>query len=82
LELRIDGAPEDRGNGFLFRDYDPGGLWYGLEQTVRFHRKSLEIRAQQIKRIMKEAREKYDLKNMIDEYVKAYEKLNGDKPLA
>lgn len=81
LELRIDGAPEDRGNGFLFRDYDPSGLWYGLERTVRFHRKSLEIRAQQMKRIMKEAREKYDLKNMIDEYVKAYERLNGNKPL-
>jgi len=30
----------------------------------------------------RETRQKYDLKNMVDEYVKVYEQLNGGKPLA
>ena len=43
LRLTDDGASDDGGNGFLFQNYDPGGLWYGLSKSVRFHRKSPEI---------------------------------------
>ena len=53
LELKADGAPEDAGNGFLFRDYDIGGLWYGLDKSLQFHRHSREVREKQIKRIMR-----------------------------
>jgi len=81
LRLKADGSPYDEGNGFLFRNYDPGGLWYGLSRSVRFHRRSSEVRELQIKRIMREARRKYDLDTMVDEYVKVYEKLNG-RPLS
>lgn len=81
LHLKIDGALKDEGNGFLFRDYDPGGLWYGLAKSVRFHRKPLEIRERQIKRIMRESRKKYNLNTMVDEYVRVYERLNGGRPL-
>ncbi|MBE0556674.1 MAG: glycogen/starch synthase, partial [Proteobacteria bacterium] len=38
LRLKADGAPQDVGNGFLFRDYDAQGLWYALEKSVTFHR--------------------------------------------
>ena len=82
LRLKIDGAPQDVGNGFLFRDYDSGGLWYGLEMSLAFHRRPPDIREGQIKRIMKEAREKYDVGKMIAAYIRTYEKLNNDKPLA
>jgi glycogen synthase len=82
LQLKVDGVPEDCGNGFLFRDYDSGGLWYGLSKSVDFHRKPKEIREQQIKRIMKEAREKYNLDTMVDQYLQLYERLNGGNPLA
>ena len=81
LVLRDDGEPKDSGNGFLFRDYDPGGLWYGLSRTVQFHRRSPEIRERQTKRIMREARQKYDPKKMIDRYIDAYEELSGGIPL-
>jgi glycogen synthase len=81
LRLKEDGAPQDVGNGFLFQDYDPGGLWYALQKSVRFHRKRREVREIQIKRIMREAREKYDLGTMIAEYIRVYERLNGDQPL-
>ena len=76
LTLSDDGAPQDSGNGFLFRDYDAGGLWYGLTRTVEFHRLSPSIRERQIKRIMRETRQKYDLERMIDQYVDLYEALN------
>ncbi|MDO9586048.1 MAG: hypothetical protein Q7I93_06150, partial [Syntrophales bacterium] len=82
LRLKIDGAPQDVGNGFLFRDYDSGGLWYGLERSLAFHRKPPEVREAQIKRIMKEAREKYDPGKMIAAYIRIYERLNNGEPLA
>jgi len=81
LRLKMDGAPQDVGNGFLFRDYDPGGLWYGLEKSVTFHRKPLPVREAQIRRIMRESREKYDLQTMIAQYIRIYERLNGGRPL-
>ncbi|MEI6315093.1 MAG: glycogen/starch synthase, partial [Syntrophus sp. (in: bacteria)] len=81
LRLKEDGSPQDVGNGFLFRDYDAGGLWYALQKSLRFHRKRRELRETQLKRIMREAREKYDLGNMIAEYIRIYERLNGDQPL-
>ncbi|MBI4632581.1 MAG: glycogen/starch synthase [Deltaproteobacteria bacterium] len=81
LALIEDGALADSGNGFLFRDYDTGGLWYGLEKSVRFHRRPREIREKQIKRIMREARLQHDPEVMIEKYINAYERLNGGKPL-
>lgn len=81
LRLTDDDASEDGGNGFLFKDYDPGGLWYGLSKSVQFHRKSPEVRERQIRRIMREARKRYDLDTMVDSYVRLYETLNGGEPL-
>jgi glycogen synthase len=81
LRLKEDGSLQDVGNGFLFRDYDAGGLWYALEKSVDFHRRSAEIRERQIRRIMREARERYSLGHMIAEYIWIYEKLNGGRPL-
>ncbi|MDZ4165781.1 MAG: glycogen/starch synthase [Smithellaceae bacterium] len=81
LTLKQDGAPEDAGNGFLFRDYDAGGLRHGLEKSLAFHRKPRDIREREIKRIMSEARERYQLGNMITGYMRLYERLNGGEPL-
>ena len=71
-----NGEPHDTGNGFLFRDYDCGGLWYGLTRTVQFHRLPRETRERQIKRIMRETRQEYDPEKMVDRYVELYEILN------
>jgi glycogen synthase len=82
LTLAIDGAPEDGGNGFLFRDYDPGGLWYGLHRSVEFHRRPAEVRERQLRRIMLEVRQKHSVETMVDEYMAAYERLNGGMTLS
>jgi glycogen synthase len=81
LRLKVEGAPQDVGNGFLFRNYDTGGLWYALEKSVAFHRMPDEVREKQIRRIMREAREQYSLGHMVAEYIRIYEKLNGGRPL-
>jgi len=81
LALQTDDAPEDRGNGFLFRDYDTGGLWYGLARSVAFHRRPPELREAQLRRIMRETGEKHSLEGMIDGYMTLYERINGGQPL-
>jgi glycogen synthase len=82
MRLKIDGSPQDVGNGFLFRDFDAGGLWYGLEKSLAFHRRSDDVREAQLRRVMRESRQRYDLSSMIAEYIRIYEKLNGGRPLA
>ena len=74
-------SPEDRGNGFLFRDYDAGGLWHGLSRSVAFHRRPPVIREAQIRRIMREVRRKHSVDQMVDGYMNAYQRLNGGVPL-
>ena len=81
MALAADGAPQDAGNGFLFCDYDTGGLWYGLHRSVEFHRRPDDVRETQLKRIMRDARRKYSLDRMVDEYIAVYERLNGGVPL-
>jgi glycogen synthase len=81
LTLGSSGETSDTGNGFLFRDYDVNGLWYGLTRTVQFHRLSPEIRERQIKRIMRETRQVHHPEKMVDRYVEAYETLSGGIPL-
>jgi len=82
LHTKADGAPQDVGNGFLFRDYDAGGLWYALEKSLAFHRHRKEVREPQIRRIMGEARSRYDLGTMIAAYIRMYERLNLGQPLS
>lgn len=80
LRLKNLGAPEDIGNGVLFRDYDSGGLWQGLEITVqnhRYFRKEPNEWERQAKRIMKETRNKWGLSNMVAGYLSAYQKILG-----
>jgi glycogen synthase len=80
LRLKALGAPEDIGNGVLFKNYDSGGLWYGLEMAVanhRFFRKEPGEWERQAKRIMKEARNNWGLDKMITGYLAAYQRILG-----
>ena len=84
LGIRAWGAPQDRGNGVLFKNYDSDGLWWGLKQAVenqRYFREHPGDWERQIKRIMKEARKNWSLENMVAGYITAYEDINEGKPL-
>jgi len=85
LAFKAWGATQDHGNGVLFKNYAPSGLWWGLAQAVKHHRyfrKSPGEWERHAARIMSEARERWSLDNMVAGYITAYEKLNADKPLA
>jgi len=80
LSLKKLGAAKDVGNGVLFHDYDSGGLWWALETTVKNHRyfrKDPGEGDRQAKRIMIEARHKWDLSHMIAGYLAAYQRMTG-----
>jgi glycogen synthase len=80
LRLKKWGAPEDIGNGVLFRDYDSRGLWWGLDVAVqnhRYFRNNPKEWERQVKRIMSETRNKWDLSNMVGRYLLAYQKILG-----
>ena len=62
------------GNGFLFDDYDTGGLLYGMRESLGFSSLPREIRLPQMQRIMHEARD-YNWEDMVDAYVDIYENL-------
>jgi len=84
LNLRAWGAPIDRGNGVLFREYNATGLWWGLSTAVEHHRyfrTHVKEWDKQARRIMKEARANWSLDNMVARYITAYELLNEGKPL-
>jgi len=84
LSIKAWGAPQDRGNGVLFKNYDPGGLWWGLVNTVEHHRyfqKNPNEWNKQAKRFMREAKKNWSLENMVAGYITAYEELNQGKPL-
>ncbi|MBN1973652.1 MAG: glycogen/starch synthase [Sedimentisphaerales bacterium] len=80
LRLKKLGSPKDVGNGVLFKDYDAGGLWWGLKTTIqnhRYFRNNPEEWEKQAKRIMKETKNKWDLRNMVAGYLSAYQKILG-----
>ncbi len=85
MSLKLTGAPKNIGNGILFQDYDSAGLWWGLTQTVRYHRvfrKNPQVWESELRRIMKEARKNWSLENMVAGYITAYERLNNSNPLS
>jgi len=80
MRLKKLGAPEDIGNGVLFRDYNAGGLWQGLHCAVenhRYFRREPDEWERQAKRIMKDARDKWGLDNMIAGYLSVYQRILG-----
>jgi len=84
LNIRAWGAPIDSGNGVLFRNYDAGGLWWGLAKAVenhRYFRKHPKEWEKQMRRMMMQARKTWSLDNMVARYITAYEELNEGKPL-
>jgi glycogen synthase len=80
LRMKSLGAPEDIGNGVLFKDYDSGGLWQGLDTAVRNHRYFRKEQGEwekQAKRMMRDARSNWNLNKMVAGYLAAYQRILG-----
>ena len=63
------------GNGFVFDDYDAGGLLWGMDQAMAFHRLPKAAHATQTKRIMREAEERFNHSVTAQAYIEIYQQM-------
>jgi starch synthase/alpha-amylase len=63
------------GNGFLFKHYDAGGLFWAIGQAMDFYHQPPSIRSRQIKRIMQESAASFNHANTARQYIELYEKM-------
>ena len=68
--LSEDGS---RGNGFRFDNHDSNGLFWAIDEAVRFYEKGQEFRNKVITRVMQQAEQRFNHDNTAQEYIKIYE---------
>jgi starch synthase/alpha-amylase len=68
------------GNGFVFKHYDAGGLFWGISEAMNFYHQPAEARAVEIGRIMHQSAERFTHQVTAKNYIDLYEKML-DRPL-
>jgi ADP-glucose type glycogen/starch synthase len=63
------------GNGFVFNTYDSGGLFWGIEQAMKFYKLPAEEKFKHISRIMKEAKAEFNHDVTARKYIDIYESM-------
>jgi len=66
---------QNRGNGFLFKNFDSNGLLWAMKQAMDFYNLPKTTKAKQIHRIMQESRAAFTHANTARQYIKLYEKM-------
>lgn len=66
---------ENTGNGFAFKTYDTGGLWWAMTQAMAFYRLPREQKELQLRRIKQEAEARFNHKVTAEAYINVYEKM-------
>lgn len=63
------------GNGFLFQHFDAIGLRWAIDQAMEFYAFPQEQKAEQIARIMREAKQRFNHKATAGAYIEIYKKM-------
>ena len=63
------------GNGFVFEPYTPAALEAAMDRAVHFMHLPTEVRQENIRRIMREGFERFNLAKTAKEYIRIYESL-------
>ncbi len=63
------------GNGFLFKYFDSNGLFWAIDQAMDFYKLPKGIKTKNIKRIMREAKERFNHRECAKRYIELYEKM-------
>ena len=66
---------QSTGNGFSFKTHDPAALRWGIDCAMEFHALPVEERHAQIRRIMRESRERFSHKEVARRYIQIYEEM-------
>ncbi len=64
-----------RGNGFLFKPYDPDGLSWAIDQGMNFFQLPIAVKDRQISRIMRESKKRFCYEKTASQYMSLYEKM-------
>jgi starch synthase/alpha-amylase len=63
------------GNGFLFKDFDANGLFWAIEEAMKFYLRPAQIKARQVQRIMTESAQTFTHEQTARQYIDLYEKM-------
>jgi starch synthase len=63
------------GNGFIFETYDSGGLFWAIQEAMKFYKLPAKIKAGQIERIMTESAAIFNHDVTAQQYIELYEKM-------
>ena len=66
---------KNMGSGFLFKNFDPNGLFWAIQQAMTFYDLPQKEKKKQIKRIMTESAARFTYANTARQYIKLYEKM-------
>ncbi len=66
---------KDEGNGFVFKNFDPAGLSWAIDQAMEFFKLPLNQRQRQIQRIMIQSRAAFNHQATAQQYIDLYEKM-------
>lgn len=66
---------ENRGNGFLFDVFDSGGLFWAIDEAMRFYNLPAEDKNPQISRIMSDGAALFNHEVTARKYIELYEKM-------
>ncbi len=66
---------EDTGNGFLFKTFDSGGLYWAIDQAMQFFSLPKRVKSHHIKRIMAHSKETFNHAVTARNYISLYEKM-------
>ena len=63
------------GNGFLFKILDSAGLFWAIDQAMAFYKIKPERKIDHVRRIMNDAKERFNHENCAKQYIELYQKL-------
>ena len=63
------------GNGFVFETYDSSGLFWAIQEAVKFYKLPPKTKARQIERIMTESAATFNHDVTAQQYIELYEKM-------
>ena len=66
---------EDKGTGFIFKDCDANGLFWGVKEAMRFYNLSQKVKNRQIERIMKQSETTFKQAVTASQYIELYENM-------
>ncbi len=63
------------GNGFRFDIWDARGFRWAIDEAMKFHALPQEVRARQIRRVMKDSLKRFSHREVARRYIEIYEKM-------